>query len=226
MILSHKHKYIFVKTRKTAGTSVEILLSEHCGENDIITRITPEDELLRNEWGGRGPQNYDETRFSRKIPILRKINLYSPKPKFYNHMPATEIRKAVESTVWNTYYKFTIVRNPLEVIISQYNYRKSKGKIPSSMTLGEYIYSGRAKMNWEIYTENNRILVDKIIFYESLEKGLNEVLSHLGIPVSNQLPKAKTKYRKTKNSNLDILSDSEKMFIRELCKYEMEEFGY
>ena len=47
MIVSHKHKFIFVKTVKTAGTSVEIALSRFCGENDIITPIHPPDEELR-----------------------------------------------------------------------------------------------------------------------------------------------------------------------------------
>ena len=37
MIISHKHKFIFFKTRKTAGTSLQIALSEFCGSDDIIT---------------------------------------------------------------------------------------------------------------------------------------------------------------------------------------------
>ena len=37
MIVSHKHKFIFLKTRKTAGSSIQVTLAEHCGEDDIIT---------------------------------------------------------------------------------------------------------------------------------------------------------------------------------------------
>ncbi len=32
MIISHRHSFVFVKTTKTAGTSVEIALSKHCGQ--------------------------------------------------------------------------------------------------------------------------------------------------------------------------------------------------
>ena len=37
MIVSHKHKFIFFKTRKTAGSSIQVALAKHCGEDDIIT---------------------------------------------------------------------------------------------------------------------------------------------------------------------------------------------
>ena len=43
MIVSHKNRFIFLKTRKTAGTSIEISLRPYCGPDDIITRITEDD---------------------------------------------------------------------------------------------------------------------------------------------------------------------------------------
>ena len=47
MIISHKYKFIFLKTTKTAGTSVEISLSRFCGDDDIITPIDFADEAIR-----------------------------------------------------------------------------------------------------------------------------------------------------------------------------------
>jgi len=40
MIISHRHRYIFIKTRKTAGASVELALVQSCGPDDIMT-LTP-----------------------------------------------------------------------------------------------------------------------------------------------------------------------------------------
>ncbi len=59
MIVSHKHQFVFLKTRKSAGTSAEIALSKHCGPDDIITPLSPEDEAMRRDLGYRGAQNCD-----------------------------------------------------------------------------------------------------------------------------------------------------------------------
>ena len=39
MIISPCHKFIFLKPRMVAGTSVEVTLAQHCGEDDIVTPI-------------------------------------------------------------------------------------------------------------------------------------------------------------------------------------------
>ena len=44
MIISHKHKFIFIKTKKTAGTRVKVYLSQFCGSDDIITPIFPQEK--------------------------------------------------------------------------------------------------------------------------------------------------------------------------------------
>ena len=44
MIINHEKKIIFIKTKKTAGTSLEIALSKYCGANCVIAPIAPVDE--------------------------------------------------------------------------------------------------------------------------------------------------------------------------------------
>jgi hypothetical protein len=56
MILSRAHGFIFIKGLKVGGTSVEIALSTICGTDDIVTPITPIDELKRIDANG-GAQN-------------------------------------------------------------------------------------------------------------------------------------------------------------------------
>jgi hypothetical protein len=58
LIISHEYRYIFIKTAKTAGTSIEMALSRYCGPDDIITPLWKKDEEKRQAMGGRGPQHH------------------------------------------------------------------------------------------------------------------------------------------------------------------------
>ncbi len=59
MIINHKYKFIFIKSFKTAGTSLEIALSKFCNKNEIIKPIVKKDELIRRKLQYTGPQNYE-----------------------------------------------------------------------------------------------------------------------------------------------------------------------
>ena len=48
MIISHKHKFIFIKTFKVSGTSMEIALSRYTGKKDILTPLNLEDEIKKD----------------------------------------------------------------------------------------------------------------------------------------------------------------------------------
>ena len=58
MIVSHHRKFIFIKPKKVAGTSLEIALSKHCDQNDILTPFGEEDENYRASLGYVTSRNY------------------------------------------------------------------------------------------------------------------------------------------------------------------------
>ncbi len=65
MIFLKSPNLIFIKTKKTAGTSIEIALSAHADENDIITPIGNPgmmDECIRMDMGFKQPQNWARTK--------------------------------------------------------------------------------------------------------------------------------------------------------------------
>ena len=57
MILNNQYNFIFLKQRRTSSTTLEILLSAICSADDIISGNNSANEVLREKFGGKPPQN-------------------------------------------------------------------------------------------------------------------------------------------------------------------------
>lgn len=228
MIVSHRHKFIFLKTEKTAGTSVEIALSRFCGPEDIITPISPADEEIRRSLGHRGPQNYlapwrdyglrDAARL-----LLRRRR----KVRFYNHMSGREVRGYVGDDVWKGYFKFCFERNPFDRIISHYYWcHRSEPRPP----LASFIHSSRAlslkRRGYEVYTQDGKVAVDRICRFEAIEQELEEVRQIIGLPEPLVLPRAKSSHRVDKRSYRDVLGEEERDWVSQMFGEEIRLLGY
>lgn len=228
MILSHKHKFIFIKTNKTAGTSIEIALAKHCGPDDIITPIGDDDEEIKRELGYPGPQNYTGVVDRGLIGgFLHKFSK-KQKEKFYNHMPAREIKPRIEPEVWRDYYKFCVERNPWDRVVSLYYWRTRDKKNPPS--IAEYVASkapnSLKRKGRGLYTIGGEIVVDKVCLFENLTEDLEEVRKLVGIPEPLELPRAKSKFRPTQKSYQEALGEKERERIAKLFSDEIGLFGY
>ena len=47
MIISHSYQFIFIKPRKVAGTTIELMLSPYLESGDCATPVEPNEEHLR-----------------------------------------------------------------------------------------------------------------------------------------------------------------------------------
>jgi hypothetical protein len=221
MILSHKHRCIFIKTNKTAGTSFEIAFSRYCGEKDIVTPISAQDEEIRQTLGYRGPQHYKPSR--REYSLRQKlIAIRMGKPvEYYNHMSAREIRDLVGNKVWKTYYKFCFERNPWDRVISAY-YWYTQNKPGISLT--EYIHSERVgivkRKGSGLYADNGKVMVDRIYKYEEMENSLQNIAQILA------LPGTLANVRKDKRPFSAVLSKDDQEYIRSMFAFEIELNGY
>ena len=225
MIISHKHKFIFIKTKKTAGTSIEIALSKYCGPDDIITPISPEDEAKRKELGHRGPQNYfmSYSQYS-KLDLLN--TLYKRKRKmFYNHASASFVKEHIDEEIWNSYYKFSFDRNPWDKMVSAY-YWVFKGN--PKRTISEFIQSDNANKvnNFDLYTIMAHIAVDKVFLFENIDEAMEEIGKRLKLNETPTLTNAKVGYRKEKKSYREILTEQDRKQIAQIYAREIAYLGY
>ena len=211
MIISHKYKFIFIKTNKTAGTSIEIALSRFLGDDDIITPIAPEDEKTRADLGYRGPQNYLAPFRGYDVRGVASF-LFKGKKKcrFYNHISAEKAKSHIGNQVWDDYFGFCFVRNPWDRIISHYFWLHQTEPRPS---ISDYLKSDAPlalkRRGIKLYTINGQIAVDKVGRFERLADDLEAIRTQLGIPEALNLPRAKSTFRKDKRSYRDILNADE-----------------
>lgn len=211
MIASHAHRFIFLKTRKTAGTSVEIALSKVCGPDDVITRISPEDEQLRELAGGLGPQNFESP------PLPRHA---------FNHMSARMAREVVGPPVWRSYYRFAIERNPWDAVVSLY-YWKYKD-LPELPEFDQYVneeWIEQLANNRRMYRIRGQLAVDRVLRYERLTEELDEVWRHLRLPGTPDLPRAKANARPAGHYR-DLYSDASRKRVAEVFADAIEAFDY
>jgi hypothetical protein len=212
MIISHEHQFIFIKTKKTAGTSIEIALSKICGDEDIITPILPEDESIRTALGYRGPQNY----------------IFSGSQLFYNHIPACDIHALVGDDVWNTYFTFCFERNPWDKVISWYFFRHQTEPRPS---ISEFIRSAETGSfgnpgGFDLYSISGHIAVDRVCLYEHINEEIEYIQNLLNLPDIPALPTAKSRFRRDRRSYREVLGNEDRSAVERLFAREIAHFGY
>ncbi|MFB7763637.1 hypothetical protein [Streptomyces xiamenensis] len=222
MIVLHGPKLIFVRTRKTAGTSVEIALSRHAGPTDIITSLSPRDEALRAQYGGRPPQNH----LHPGAPATPDPVAPGPGPgvRWYNHMPAAHIKEALGDT-WQNYLTVCLERSPYEKVVSLYYHRHRAEPRPG---IEEFIDSGefRDALNWPLYTgADGEVLVDVVIRHEQLAEGLGSLCRRVGLPPL-ELPRAKSQFRPSGAHHRTVLTASARAAVESAYAREFTHHRY
>jgi hypothetical protein len=176
VLVSHVKKFIYLKTVKTAGTSVEIFFEEFCtpkprtyavGQHHARTRVSKFGIV-----GTRG--NLDKLLF---------------KPKFYNHMPANELKQRLGDNVWQSYFKFAVCRNPFDALVSQFwFFNRSRnlelrglGSTKVFLEFRNWLSEPRNNPNSHIYLLDGVSAVDMFIRYENLTEDISSVCQTLGI---------------------------------------------
>ena len=226
MIICHRHRFIFLKTRKTAGTSIEIALSQFCGPDDVITPISDEDEALRRALGYRGPQNVELPAEARNAADRLRTWWWRKPYQFFNHAPASFVRRYVDPAIWDGYFKFSFERNPYDKAISRYFWSTREAAAPQPIARFLRHAKRRQISNWEIYAQRGEIAVDLVGRFENLAGDLATALARVGLSLELPLPRAKTRFRRDARHYSDVLDASARARIERVCAHELAAFGY
>ena len=230
MIISHKYKFIFIKTRKTAGSSIQIYLSNYCGEDDIVSTIDRPERPYhpRNYRGLFNPIPELVERHS-AAKIAKTLGRFFSLKKFQSHIKARQVRERITKEIWDNYYKFTVERNPWDKVLSHYHFvRQRYSKYDQNISFEEYLRVAELPYNYTKYTDlDNNIIVDRVVKYERLNEELGEIFEELGVPFSGSLgPTEKSHYRKDRRPYQEVYTPAQKEAVAKLFDQEIEMHGY
>lgn len=232
MIISHDYRFIFIRTYKTAGSSVEFALARYLGPLDILTPEHPDDELARLRQGVF-PQNFvftkgtvftldpreDDQALKQKIEEFGDGGFVGLK-HFGTHNGAQAISQAVGPRIWNGYTKFCIERNPFDYLISLYHWNRRKTAYADFMDFLEQ--SREYAHNYLLYTIGQRIAVDVLIDYANLAAGLQAVAQRVGLDYDGWMPQLKGKVRGDRRPWHQVISPREEAYIRRHWRLDLE----
>ena len=248
MIVSHKHKFIFIRPRKVAGTSVSIALGRSLGSSDVLIFLDSEKQPVAG---------LDEN-----FPPIRQQNddAVSYRARHPHVLPQT-LRDELGDDVWESYCKFTIVRNPWDWFVSLHVYwarhlwdtikvrgglrRRSSTLFRRGRTFRQaqqLLRSGQVKESVELalrrdlyprqlagmeqhYLLNDRRYADCYLRFENLQEDFDGLCQRLGIE-QRTLPRAKTELRKGDQQYQHYYTSFSRQRIADYCGRMLDEFGY
>jgi Sulfotransferase family len=219
VIISHERRFIYVKTRKTASTSLEVFLASIAGDDAVVTPIHPELETHH-------PRNYERLQNPVRecVRRLRKRRI-RPGPPFYNHVSARAIRWHVGSRIWDSYFTFTFERDPWEKTISRYYGQRALDRTKKDFR--DYVLTEPLPSDFSLYSlDGVSVGVDFVGRYESLRRDLRGVLDHLGIGDEITLPVAKGSVRPRDATVASLYDPEMDARIESVFAKEISEFGY
>ena len=231
MIISHSNKFIFIKSFKTAGTSVEAALSKYCSGSDIVTPL--------NDYRHNRDENGEFIHKAMNAEEFIELNLPN-----LQHADALTIKGKVSPEVWDNYFKFSITRNPWDMAVSYFFWErrrdpalKPKRKffhylgvpfnelIQLKKLFSEDVKRTKWPNNDSFYIINDQCCVDFVIRYEKLYEDLDEVCKRVGLP-NITLPRLKGGIRQIGHHYSNFYDEESKAIISERFKNDIRLFGY
>ncbi|MFT4806367.1 MAG: chondroitin 4-sulfotransferase 11 [Psychroserpens sp.] len=210
-MISHQHKCIFIHIPKCAGTTIKYM-------------------LFPNEKVDWQQADYD------------KLHGWCPKRKFFmQHATAQQLLETelISEDIWNSYYKFTFVRNPWDRAVSDYfwlmndqkikdsfeNYILRKGTFTKFLNDKEMLYyrGDHLELQTNFFDMEGLLKMDFVGKFEHMNEDLNKVKEKLGLANTENLHINKSK---KKNHYSEYFSNELKKSFDATYKIDIDHLGY
>jgi len=223
MLVSHTHKFIYLKTKKTGGTSVEAYLERFCLPEDIT------------DYGGH---DREQTISEQGIVGSRHGGRNIKEDVYYNHMPAAKVKELVGDDIWNTYTKICVMRNPWDRMVSKFWWQlqpqlRRYEDYPFSEVREYFEWFIEHKPRWladdlDVFTIDGEVIIDDVICYEDFDNEVARVCAKFGETYDPaEMPKHKSGVRKRSNPYQDYYTNPEtKDIVSEAHSIWISHFGY
>lgn len=176
--------------------------------------------------------------------MFHLLQKYTDAKRNNRHSGAITSKKIVGDKIWNEYFKFAVVRNPLSRLYSWFNHNTKAEEEKNiwnfrkyNKTFKDFIYNpiksnmgkGRdpfdyAQTQYDFLSDDNGFNINFILFYENIQKDWFELCQKIQIPYEG-LPKL-NKAKSLDTNYKDIYTPEMIKIIKERLKKDFDYFKY
>lgn len=215
MLISHSHKFIFIKTKKTAGSTIESVIVDNA--------FDPSVDLCTGS----------------KIDGTARHNVPPKKPNEPDgHKPWFMVKQYVTDEQWQQYHKFTVERNPWDKVVSEFYWKQSSDKrlqhsdddrdnFETFLSLvSRHLYI--PPLDWSLYGDQHGLQVDQVIQYNTLAPDLASMFDQLSVDIDQHTILGTRKKSGFRKKHYSELYRNSKVIdtIASWYKQEIQFFGY
>ena len=239
MIISHNKKFVFLRTGKTASSSMEVYLSQFCNENDTITTLgtfaSEDEDEFKKKHGLPGAQNYILKKRSFGIKNFLNFNFYN-NVHVNSHDPIHKVLKSEIGSKIKNYFFFCLIRNPFDWIVRSfwwYLYLKKKRDINwiNEVSQKEIIENFKIFINYESqkYFDKQKDIVTnkyiniKIFKYEQFDENIKAIKKKLNID-KEKISISDIRFKKLKIEREILIDNEDEKKIIEYGKFFFENY--